>query len=289
MSLTTKIDFFQFFPKYDELSIAELITGVEITQGPLTEGPLVSGVLVHSNAFREDPRRRGRAIKAIGQWQRQSYRNKELIIVNSTGKPMLPDIPHPIGIKEVAVDGKPTIGAMRNIGIEAAAGAWIKPWDDDDIYGTRLVALLMAHRDGDKPVMLQCQVRVDFRQGTAFRLFEENGVPSTILYPKGEARYPDCDEGDDVAFEVSNFPTSVLVPNVAFPNTLASIAVFHGWNVTPRNRFLGTYAEKKHESKWYLSQEEIIELPKILEDFGLKTTVAQKQATVPALVVKDKK
>lgn len=271
MSETTrgsiKFDLRTFLPLLSEQQVKALMDGASIETGDAESSPLVSCVMPFGETRRRKP-----ALKAIVQFTRQTYSNKQLVIANTTGSPLLSQTVE--GITELMLNEELSIGMLRNRGIEAAAGTWIKHWDDDDYYDVNQLSYLMAHRVPGKAVMLRYQVRVDSRKATAYRHDDPAGIPNTILFPKTEARYGDIDAGDDVAFVLANWSEKcVIVSNAAFPATMMSVAVYHGGNVTSERSFMGEYSEPQHAAKWYLSAEEQPALIGVLEGFGLKTTV----------------
>lgn len=262
-----KFDLRTFLPLLTETQIKALMDGVAIETGDADSSPLISCVMPFGETRRRKP-----AQKAIMQFAQQTYTNKQLVIANTTGSPLLAQSVD--GIKELMLNEELSIGMLRNRGIDAADGDWIKHWDDDDAYDVNFLSFLMAHRVPGKAVMLRYQIRVDSRKATAFRHEDAGGVPNTILFPKTDARYGDIDAGDDVAFVLANWSEKcVVVNNAAFPSTLMNIAVYHGGNVTSERSFMGEYAEPQHAAKWYLSLQEQPVLIQVLDGFGLKTTV----------------
>ena len=69
--------------------------------------------------------------KAIRCFQRQTYRNRELLILadGQDVRHLVPDDPR---IRLIHLARRPEIGAKRNYGCERAAGEIITHWDDDD-------------------------------------------------------------------------------------------------------------------------------------------------------------
>ena len=70
-------------------------------------------------------------------FNKQSYPNKELIIVYDGSEPDLADFISNMGLSEVRlikVRNKSSLGELRNIAISSAAGEIICQWDDDDLY-----------------------------------------------------------------------------------------------------------------------------------------------------------
>ncbi len=70
--------------------------------------------------------------EAIESFLRQTYPNKELIVLNDCpGQELVCDAP---GVRVVNVSDRFAMpGAKRNIGVELARGELIAPWDDGDI------------------------------------------------------------------------------------------------------------------------------------------------------------
>lgn len=261
-----KFDLRQFLPQLGEEQIKALMAGADAEVAGESP-PLVSCVMPFGETRRRKP-----AMKSIRQFVAQTYANKQLVIVNTTGSPLLEQ--SVTSIKELMLNEELSIGMLRNRGIDAADGTWIKHWDDDDAFDPHLLSYLMAHRLSGRAVMLRFQVRVDSRKATAFRHEDAAGIPNTILFPKTDARYGDIDAGDDITFVLANWSERCyVVNNAAFPSTMLSVAVYHGANVTSEKAFMGEYADPKHATKWYLSPAEQQTLIGILDGFGLKTVV----------------
>lgn len=79
--------------------------------------------------------------EAIGCYLAQTYPNRELVIVTAAGARYRQAIDDHLGalgrddIRLVTVDDpKATLGALRNISLEAARGDYVCQWDDDDLY-----------------------------------------------------------------------------------------------------------------------------------------------------------
>ena len=70
--------------------------------------------------------------QAIRQFLRQDWPNAELIVVDDGTDKVADLIPGDPRIRYIAVDGRRTIGAKRNLACEAARGEIILHWDDDD-------------------------------------------------------------------------------------------------------------------------------------------------------------
>jgi glycosyltransferase involved in cell wall biosynthesis len=72
--------------------------------------------------------------QAIEYFQRQSYSQKELIIVDD-GEQTVEDLARPHwNVRYVSLPRRQSIGEKRNIALAASAGELIAHWDDDDWY-----------------------------------------------------------------------------------------------------------------------------------------------------------
>lgn len=112
---------------------------LNLKEGAVIAGPLVSCVMVSRGATRT-------AAIAIECYRRQSYANRELVIVSATRdsqvQQLVADIADPT-IHYHKVEDR-TLGELRNVSVARAAGEFICHWDDDDIYHPDRLALQMA-------------------------------------------------------------------------------------------------------------------------------------------------
>ncbi len=122
--------------------------------------PLVSCLMVTG-------RRPALAALAIGCFRRQSYPNRELIIIDDSGTDALADAvgcgdggPEP-SIRWIRIPpvGKP-LGELRNLALAEARGDFLCQWDDDDLSAPdrlerQLGAILATGADGCVPNRLQ--------------------------------------------------------------------------------------------------------------------------------------
>ncbi len=108
---------------------------------PPTESPLVSCLMVS----------RGRLFPgrhAIACFQRQTYPNRELVVVIDDPSSELPahvlalDDPR-IRLIELPAETR-TLGELRNISVASAGGEYICQWDDDDLYAPERIEIQLA-------------------------------------------------------------------------------------------------------------------------------------------------
>lgn len=73
------------------------------------------------------------AITAVEQWAMQTYRNRELVIVDDADAPSFPrEVPLGEGISYHRLPTRLTVGAKRNVACSRSRGEIICHWDDDD-------------------------------------------------------------------------------------------------------------------------------------------------------------
>ncbi|MBF0335490.1 MAG: glycosyltransferase [Alphaproteobacteria bacterium] len=116
--------------------------------------PLISCLMVTRD-------RTAQARVAIDCFLKQTWPNKELVIVTEAPDPALIEHVRALNAPEIKLfhvhEPSPTLGDLRNISVERASGALICQWDDDDLYD---------------PLRLQVQYAVLCRTGAHACLLE---------------------------------------------------------------------------------------------------------------------
>lgn len=110
-----------------------------------SSGPLVSLIMPTCD-------RRSFIPQAVRCFQRQDYRNLELVIVDDGVDPISDRIPEDARIRYFRLDHKLTVGAKRNFACAQSRGEFVVHWDDDDWYPARRVRAqisAMAERGAD--------------------------------------------------------------------------------------------------------------------------------------------
>jgi glycosyltransferase involved in cell wall biosynthesis len=95
---------------------------------------------------------------AASAWVAQTYPERELVVVNATGRAL------PGGLPEGAVEVRAepgTPGRLRNLGCDAATGEWLAQWDDDDWSAPDRLTVQMAQRREGACCLLRRQARYD--------------------------------------------------------------------------------------------------------------------------------
>ena len=212
---------------------------------------------------------------AVESFMRQTYMERQLVIVNGSGEKVTTR-EHPM-ITEVEVMAGPTIGALRNVGIEKGDGSWFVIWDDDDWSHPHRLAFQMAYRVPATCCVLRFQSRCDVLRSFVVPIENTNGIPGTIMWPKGEARFSEMpDVREDVDFFEKNFgDRRVVVNNNSswFPGPVLHTAFFHGNNRLSEEDFFGKeWAGKEHQGKWMVQPDEREYLKTILGFYGMSAS-----------------
>ena len=87
--------------------------------------------------------RRYFAERAIRYFERQTYPNRELVIVDDGKSPIAELAEGRPQIRYICLEQRATIGTKRNLACESALGEVIVHWDDDDWYSASRLRLQM--------------------------------------------------------------------------------------------------------------------------------------------------
>lgn len=199
--------------------------------------PRVSCLMVTAN-------RKRIASRAIKCFERQTYANKELVIIDD-GKQdysdLLTNIP-PSDVNYIRVKQKKKIklGELRNISLEAAKGDLLIQWDDDDWYHADRVRLQSeVLQKGAEACCLSSSLT--HIQNSEFKHLPfigslNGGIPGSIMHVKdSRIRYPNYLKGEDSVYLESwnnkNF--------VELPQSMAYLFIrcYHGANTWDLQHF----------------------------------------------------
>ncbi|CAN5182881.1 hypothetical protein BH09PSE3_BH09PSE3_22940 [soil metagenome] len=112
---------------------------LRLREGQVISGPSVSCVMVSRGVGFP-------ASQAIDCFRRQSYANRELVIVTSVRDSAVGRLVAELGdpmIRYFEVEDR-ALGELRNFGVARATGDFIAHWDDDDLYHPDRLSLQMA-------------------------------------------------------------------------------------------------------------------------------------------------
>ena len=175
----------------------------------VSESPLVSCVMPT----------RGRpefVRQAVRLFERQDYPNRELLIAGDPDDQLEAVVPPSERIRHIRCPPGESIGAKRNRACDAAAGAYIAQWDDDDWYGPgRLSAQLAPLAAGRADICgLRSWIFFDLPRWQFWtvtpalhsRLFVGDVHGGTLTFTKSVwqrlSRYPNASLAEDAAFLV---------------------------------------------------------------------------------------
>ena len=183
---------------------------------PSSEWPSVSAICITGQSPWHVSECLPRAIEAF---QAQTYPGPmELVIVNDSGT-WPKGLARGPGITRVALTRGPTLGELRNIGLDAAHGELAIQWDDDDLHHPmRTVVQVQGwRRRPETGCFLRRQVAYSLRNNIAFIREGVGRLPivGTILHPNDpDRRYPALNRHEDTRF-FRLWPNATILNNPA--------------------------------------------------------------------------
>lgn len=204
---------------------------------PVEAQPRVSCLMVTAN-------RKEIAKRSVACFKKQSYPNKELVILDDGTQdytPILAGIPtedvlyHKISKKE----GQ-HLGQLRNISLDIARGDVMAQWDDDDWYHpNRLTIQVSQLNDSVQACTLSktmMHVNSDEYREFPFLGGLKGGVPGTIVhYRNDDIRYPNIRKAEDTDYlhEWMKLGYTKLADEYAY----LFLRAFHGSNTWDMDHF----------------------------------------------------
>ena len=179
--------------------------------------------------------------QAVKYFERQTYPNKELVVVDDGADSVADLVGQGQAIRYLRLERPQSIGAKRNLAIGAARGTIVMHWDDDDWHGENRIAHqiqpLCAGSAGVSGLKTGCMLNVSdvsfwtCRDDLHARMFYANVHGGTIAYLKRVwehvARFPDSSLAEDASFLRSVNGRAAIA---ALPNADTFIYVRHGCN-----------------------------------------------------------
>jgi len=203
-------------------------------------GPLVTAVMVtgmHRSRY-------ALAKVAIECFKKQTYSNKELLIVNHGPESLFCNSQF---IREIRVKKQKvhTVGDLRNIGLSCASGDFIINWDDDDWHHPRRIELQMAAQKNNAAVLLKNRIHYSLKNHCANYSKIEKGAAATILHPKKiDFHYPSLIRGSDSVF-ASCFDQQIAIEN----DPSLYVRFFHGLNLWDAKHIMGPLAHRSSKNE----------------------------------------
>ena len=205
-----------------------------------------------------DPRRIKMARAAVESFMGQTYQNRQLLIANAAGSPIITR-EHYL-IRELKLPGEGlSIGKLRNLALAEANTEWVIQWDDDDWSHPDRIAYQMAHRKPGCCCMLRRQIRCHIRHSIAFIHENSWGIARTLLFPRGDQRYPEKNIQEDLEFWSKNWGDNRVVVGgepTRFPGAGLHVAFWHGLNAMSEDYHLEGRSPENHAKKWEVTEQQ---------------------------------
>jgi glycosyltransferase involved in cell wall biosynthesis len=153
--------------------------------------------------------RRALCRRSIRCFQRQTYPNRELVVVDDGEEdlgPVLSDVPAR-QVRYVKLEKKPenVLGRLRNIALEHASGTFLAQWDDDDWYHAerleKQVATLQQGYDACSLYGALMHIDAPTYVRHPYIGYLGDGVPGSIVHRRDAAiRYPEMRRAEDTVY-----------------------------------------------------------------------------------------
>ena len=239
--------------------------------------------------------------RSVAAYCAQTHTNKELIVVTDGPLDAERSIAEHIGslgrsdIRIVHEDQRRSLGALRNLSCEAATGAYLCQWDDDDIYHPRR---LEAQYHALVEARAECLYLEDTFQFIAasrqlywmsWRATEARAHPGTLLCRRAsQPRYPESGEaaerGEDrlVCLELQKKPGFATLSQSPY----LYVYVTHGVNKFPPEHHAMLSHELAISRGLLVRRQDEIRAELTCLDFGSGAIVVQG-SNGPAFVVNE--
>lgn len=165
--------------------------------------PLISCLCVSHNSIEK-------VTNAINDFLKQTYENKELVIVTEKQNPNILELRNLVGIKNrnhkkiklVIVDGVkyPTLGHLRNLSVESAKGVYVLQWDDDDINHKDRIEFMYEKlsQTSKNSCFLRKVIIIDKKTNKKYLSRNWGGVEGTMLALRSQMpKYKHLHKGED--------------------------------------------------------------------------------------------
>lgn len=203
-----------------------------------SEPPTVSCLMVTAD-------RRDLCRRSIRCFQRQTYPNRELVVVDDGDEdlaPVLADLPAD-QVRYVKLPKTPdnVLGHLRNVALENASGTFIAQWDDDDWYhAERLETQIEALQQGYDACSLHgALMHIDSSEYVCHPYvgYLDDGVPGSIVHRRDATiRYPEIRRAEDTVYlNAWREKRYTILPDAA---SHLFIRCFHGDNTWEKQHFL---------------------------------------------------
>eukprot|EP01050_Picozoa_sp_SAG11_P000907 SAG11_NODE_33_length_22289_cov_12.857999_38_plen_466_part_00 len=148
--------------------------------------------------------------RAIDDFLKQTYLNKELVIVTEKQNKYLTELKRLVGVKDrsakkiklIIVDKAkyPTLGHLRNVSVENAKGMYVLQWDDDDINHEDRISFMHEHlsQTSKNSCFLRKVIIIDRETNKKYLSRNWGGVEGTMLALRSAMpKYQHLKKGED--------------------------------------------------------------------------------------------
>ena len=197
----------------------------------MADAPFVTCIMPTRN-------RHASAARAVARFEAQDYDRRELLIVDTSRRPLEVGSRHRVRVLRPA--RRLSVGAARNLAVDFARGDVIAHWDDDDWAAPGRISAQVAalRRSGRAVCGLRAPLYYRPQRGDAFRYEPLAGDPAylagaTLLYSRQAWRqtpFPDLSIGEDTEF-VRAQPAGSLLP---LADSGWYLGIIHGGNTAPK-------------------------------------------------------
>ena len=190
---------------------------------------------------------------AIASFMDQTYPAKKLLIINDGDYTVLdPDVKYE-SVEEFRVDGKRSLGELRNIGIREATDDWIMQWDDDDFSHPERMTYQAGYIREKYAIILRWQLRYSLTNNSAFLMkwgYPANpGIPGTVLFHKDMSKlYQEVGKKEDEYFLNDHYKhrTTVLHNSPESGRAHYYLRIQHTHNTWDARHIMGNYVKTEY-------------------------------------------
>lgn len=230
--------------------------------------------------------------KSIDCYANQTYVNRELVVINEGTKQYQEEIRQYLAgrsdVKYVFLDGKYTLGGLRNIAIRMCAGEVFCQWDDDDFNSPDRLAIqyyYLSKHPTAKICYLSDQLHYYFNTQQLYweswgnyhsgGILKYSLIPGTIMaYKKDfDYRYPSSGEhsraGEDtvLAYKICENDNVVLASGLGH----SMVYTYHGKNVWDLDHHLNLSSQRAMPISFMLQNKE--KICRTIESVDLTTPI----------------
>jgi Methyltransferase domain/Glycosyl transferase family 2 len=185
--------------------------------------------------------------QAVASLLRQTHPAVELVVVDDGPESLAPLLPADDRVVHVRLERRQSIGAKRNIGIEAARGHLLANWDDDDWYAPWRIAYQVEQIGNADVCGLTRLLYLDPFSRRAWRYaWPPTARPwvhdAVLLYTRdfwSRNPFPDTNRGIDCRLLWTPTPKRI----VALADETFYVGIVHGGNTSPKNTGNGLWSE----------------------------------------------